>query len=672
MTLPSIPSLFVGLNNCRSHARVQIPGQSISKKQVDDHWLFGSRSMRYLNPDLPQNESQKKESCRHTASVINQIMENFQRNLGATRNQSNKTFTPTKLSEDNEPSAGAIRRLYRETIQADQKGINRSLGNFADDTEIVLTKNENGKAILSPLTEQEASDPDCTKNTILTYKALLVQKWGSKRVERALLRKKIDLSKKIHDNSPLKVSEMKAIVLGVNDFYLQDLNDCLAAIKNEITGNGTDPIPTHPRKKLKIALGCNEEADFLEKLSELFGEHTDLGYQQLPLALRSLIKDAVLANGYELELSFFGNRFEGVMDGGMKSFKDKFRANLASIDQQRLQIYQNILFHEHVEESDKQDYFDELLAKGLCKKELEIGMLIPSPWKSGNNALLPSSTSYYYVKDRILTGKGKFIYQLEPIDQENRQLESILLFRSTSSSPSTTDSASTILVDLFPFSPPGYLWRRHGDKKERSAYFASQRPLRLVGHSLGGSHAQLSLMHRIKKNKQWVDDLPDRQIRVVTFDSPKIKFSTARSFKKWSKRPESAPLKQKISIQHWISEGDIVPLAGEAYLGAYLSKGALAKNRTFTLAPEKSDSIYLSKNPHCRLFFHTRKNSDYTIKTSGETTRKNSLHLVEVIRRVFGFIIFPIVYVITWVWKKLFDGAELPSSFLNQGPLFTL
>lgn len=672
MTSTSIPALFIGLNNCRSHAQVQVPERTVSKKQVDDHWLFGSRSMRYLSTDLPKEESAKREHCRHTAGTLNQIMMNFQRSLEKTKHKKRKPFSPQKLPENLEPSAGSVRKLYRDTVQANQKGINKSLGALNDDDQVILKIDEHGKPVLSVFKKQDANEPDSIKTTILTYKNLLVRKFGSNRVERALLRKKIDLSKKIRDNSRLTVSEMKAIVLGLNDYYLQDLTDCYTSIKNEIAGNTADAIPEHPRKKLKKALGCTEEDSFLDKLKELFGDHVNLNYQKLPLPLRALIKDAVLANGYELELSFFGNRYEGIMDGGMKSFKDKFRANLASIDQQRLQIYQNILFHEHDEESDKQNYFDELLAKGLCKKELEIGMLIPSPWKSGSNPLLPSSTAYYYVKDRILTGKGKFIYQLEPVDPDIPQLESILLFRSTSSSPSTTDCASTILVDLFPFSPPGYLWRRLGDEKERSAYFDSERPLRLVGHSLGGSHAQLSIMHRIKKNKEWVDDLPERKISVVTFDSPKIKFSTARSFKKWTKRPESAALKQKISIQHWLSEGDIVPLSGEAYLGAYLSKHALPQNRISVLSPLKSDSIYLSKNPHCRLFFHTQENRDYTIKKQEAKTHKNSLHVIEIIRKIFGFIFFPIIYVVTWIWRKIFDKADFSSSFLNQGPLFSL
>lgn len=670
MTSSLLPSLFTALNHCRNHSRVRFDEREPAKCPHDDHWLFGSRSMRYMNPPAPKEAVPEEVPLGETARTINTIFQQFQRCLELTSGKSRKPFTGEPLSLSSLPTAGAIRHLYSETIHGNQRGIGKVIGMYDHDGELKLISGDEEKPRFE-IVQRKTTGVEETKKTIRAYMDLLVRKWGKNRIERALLRKKIDLQKKIREGTSLTVKEIKSIVLGISDYYLQDLSDCFEAVKEILKGR-EEELPEEIKKRLARKMKCRS-GDLREELKVRFRDTLHLSYLELPGHLKALIQDAVLMNAYELELSFFGNRFEGILDGGMKSFGDKFKANIAAMDQQRLQMYQNIFLHKHEDDSEKQNYFDELLAKGLCKKELEIGMLIPSPWKKSTSLLSPSTTSFYYVKDRIITGRGKFCYQLEPLDKENNSLESVLLYRSTSSSPITTDAASTILVDLFPFSPPGYLWRRIGDNKERRAYFESARPLRLIGHSLGGSHAQLSLMHRIKRNKQWINDLPDRKIRLVTFDSPKIKFSTARSFKRWTKTEESAPYRNNIAIRHWLSENDIVPYSGEAPLGAYLSRGSISSNHLSTLSPLNKKSIYLTKNPHCRLYFHTRKDKDFTVKSYNETSNESySLHLIEIIRKIVGAIFFPIIFIVTWIYRKVFHRGRSTSSFLNQTPLFTL
>lgn len=593
-----------------------LPGSLVYRR----HLLYNSRTMRHYNPSLPIDQ---EENSIRTFNLVKKAFDDFQERL--------TNFKPRHTQLSFEAKNGSLttkefQEFYRKIIEHHVRGIAKVALSLKPTKTIIFDGGYRKRS--------KQDDPEQTRKTVQVYTQDLIRKFGKGRVERACERQKINLAEK----TTLYAQDVRQLTLAISDYYLQDLEEGWEAIKECIKENGLSKLPSKMAKKL---------GDLAP-----FESSVHLPFLELSGHLRDLIQNAVQLSSQELELAFLGERISGVIDGGIHNLKDKFIPNHLAINQQRLQLYQNIFAYES---ENKKEFFDEILAKAICKKELDVGMMIPSPWRK-NVADTPSSTAFYYVKRRLATGKGKIAYQLEPIDQNNKKLSSFFVFRSTSTAPCLADTAGPLLSNLNPCAPPGYLWRKEGREIERKIYFDSQRHLRVLGHSLGGSLAQLSLR---------VNDIPDRKISIITFDSPKIRFSTALKFKNWAYL--NRDLAARVCLVHWQSRGDIVPLAGENNLGSFIEEGILKKNHDFILGPMGKKNIFLQRRTHSRLYFHTKLGAEFTKEPICKSLiEKKSLRIVEIMRRILGFFFFPIVFIIHWIWKNTL-GRDTPfSHFFND------
>jgi hypothetical protein len=283
----------------------------------------------------------------------------------------------------------------------------------------------------------------------------------------------------------------------------------------------------------------------------------------------------------ELELMFHGRRIEGIVDGTIPFFMDNMVRNTYREDKRRLQMIQTIMTaHKTVPEEQMESFFDEILVKGIVKTDMSEGMMIPAPSKTQED----SFRSWYRVKRKILTGYGKNGYHLEDCEtgDNSSNKKDLLIYRSTASCPGHIDAASTVITDINPLHPPGYKWRHVGKNIENQIIHDNpKRTLKIIGHSLGGSHAQLLIMNRIKEKSK---DVFKRAIEVVTFDAPKLRRRDAVRFAHWMEKEGNEDAK-KMSIIHFVSRGDVAPLIGEASLGWYGNTKKLKDFKIFKLSP---------------------------------------------------------------------------------------
>lgn len=119
------------------------------------------------------------------------------------------------------------------------------------------------------------------------------------------------------------------------------------------------------------------------------------------------------------------------------------------------------LFPEMQQTTDWNAYY-ELLSKAFVKKHLvredstnawRVGALIPAPnSKTGQK-------QWYRVDEVIDSGFGKFYYVLVPAsDNYDKDMPIIRLYRSTASDPCAMGGGPTVLRDIYPRAPLGYLY----------------------------------------------------------------------------------------------------------------------------------------------------------------------------------------------------------------------
>ena len=280
---------------------------------------------------------------------------------------------------------------------------------------------------------------------------------------------------------------------------------------------------------------------------------------------------------------------------------------------------------------------------------MDEGILVPAPKIDDTNV-----QQWYRVRKQILTGRAKLGYHLTPTKQNPVNQPDILVYRGTSVEPYLLDSFTSVVTDSYPFACPGYYGRRAGEAVEKDILDYNQsNPIKIIGYSLGGSFAQLTLLNRIKEvGKEVTSDLPNREIKAVLFDSPAISSKDNRMFAQWVKKnPEQA---KKMSFQYYFSKNDPVPGGGDVHLGSAIYQlGSVSCSILKRLNPKNHT---LQFNPHQRFHFITRPDVDYkeTKITLEEFDNQSWRIVADIVRRIVGLILCPIILVLGTLSRLIF------------------
>lgn len=657
--------LFESMGYCREKARVTISAHSNRFPiKIEDSWLYGGRTMRYYSPSNTSDEIIQAQN-EEANSIFIDCIKNFVGKNQETPEIKSLIGRFQKRAAKKAPlTAGKIRSAYKTCIANFLEGY-RKIAVLGKDTDrLVLESDENGctqfRVHNVGLSWFNAAVTEQNRKAVAALKDSLINDWGEIRVTRAQKRHQIDLDAMFAKGETLRVEHINTLMIGLADYFLEDLHEGWDSLKSIVSDE--KQLSQLPRLSLKrladaLDLDVSDEEGILRELKENYGNDLLSPFKALKPHVLSLIQRMSLLDARELELAFQGRHLEGIVDGLQKSFSSFFVFYPQVEDLERLHMYQMILnAKDRIDESQLETFYDEILTKGIVKKQMVAEMLIPSPWKDVQNNF--ESPHFYAIKIGLKTGYAKLGYYLTPVG--NSQKKDILVFRSTSSAPSSEDGFSTVLTGFYPFEPVGYLWRHMGVDKEKFILDDSKRTLRVMGHSLGGCHSMLFLLNHIKRrdNDEFEDDLPLRDYEIVTFDSPKIKLQCAQGFNKWLESPASEKLHNKISITHYISTGDPVPLLGESFLGDGADSSKLKSVKVIQLTPQNNDHPLLSYHPHACHYFRTVKNKNFKEEEIPiNDTRTEKWHLVEVIRRIVGFILMPLLW-ISYAIKALIFGLR--------------
>lgn len=441
----------------------------------------------------------------------------------------------------------------------------------------------------------------------------LRKEWGPGRLERALERCASDLEYRACEGLPLLVRDVNQIVHELADPQQEDIEEFWSAIRKVCEHpqwRGSSLFSARQQRSLEAERQEGDE-DLYAVARRLFAAQCDRDVAALDTDLFAVLCKGVFCSHDEIDGMLQGRRIPGVITGyplgGL--LKQLFYSRDYEI-RERLQLYEQLS-----QEPVSDEAFDELLAKALVKKRLVKGMLVPRKIVDKHKR---ERTVYYRVDEMLRTGFGKLAYHLVPANYNEHDLDDILLFRSTASNPFMADSALTLLQDFYPDKPPGYKWNEYGQAAEREIFFGRgnqcYRGLRVVGHSLGGSHAQLSLASRILGTHGAKPDLPVRPIKLVTFDSPAIDHQDAMGFQAWVQNPANAARAKNIQIKHYFSDWDPVPGSGDKHLGYGCEEKGGLNVSTYVFSKLESGHPRLDFHPHGRHWLWTKEGTDYLRK----------------------------------------------------------
>lgn len=651
-------NLFEALEWKRNDAQVTLYEEGDRPILVNEAWLQHGELRPFFSPRPYSVQKRKNQDQQRTLRLFKKIVQ------AETANCPTEKVTPIlqkiKLlkKEGSTLTAGKVREIYKQVIAAHLTGIRRIAALGRDDDRIILHREKfKVRNVYFANTRTATRNENC--RTLENYYQSLIKEWGEARVHRAMARHDIDIVKMIENKEALRVNHVNRITLALADFYHEDLILCWNGLVAFCEENLTlDELPDRDKRLIIKLLNINPRDNQLESslkgaLKKRFNDYLTRTYDALPLSIQQFIKEISLLDSHEIELMLQGRRIEGIIGGNTPTVYSDFFHSYDIVDRERLQLYQKILnAHSFISPDKMERFYDELLAKGVVKKEMKKGMLIPTPFLRENSSSAQPITTHYEVKQRIITGRGKFAYYLE-----GKTLKDCLLYRSTSSSPSALDSFTGVLTDLNPFAPPGYLWKRAGEKKERAILFKrTNKPIHVVGHSLGGVHAQLLLMNRIKQDRKIINDLPNREIEIVTFDAPMMRLRCSGVFSHWIDQPENSEKAKKISIEHYISDRDPAHRLGDVPLGWGADKSRLKKYAFIKMEPLNKLHPEMRLHPHNRRYLSTRPGIDFKeTELNVDAYHTQAWDVMEVIRRIVGIIFYPIVYILGFL-KRFFFG----------------
>lgn len=272
--------------------------------------------------------------------------------------------------------------------------------------------------------------------------------------------------------------------------------------------------------------------------------------------------------------------------------------------------------------------FDELLAKAIVNREMQIGTLLPVAQATG------STPMYYQVARLFITGHGMVAYALEPAtDEAAKTLSKMIIFRGSVFFPAGLDSISTYYNDLEEhLGLTGF----ESGRQMLGDYLQTLSPgekIRAVGHSLGGAQAQW-----------FTAAFPESIGQLVTFNAPGLPKDAVAAFRK---KVDESDL--KLNIDHFRTQGDVVDKAGDHLLSGTPEQPNVQTTLTvFEPKPglkyDAHKSRFLGRNP-----------SEYTVRAyqgdeleyqlenrAGRGKVMSWLHLEDV-RRTIGFVAAPIL-----------------------------
>ncbi|PJD96476.1 MAG: hypothetical protein CK425_05755 [Parachlamydia sp.] len=659
--------IFENLNFCKDSTRILIETKKLKSK--DDNfftveasptsfWTFGSQKKKVQAKNRTTVDFFTQLVQRHASPDI----------APALTNELDKLKT-----SGNKLTAGKIRSIYQTVIASHLTGVRKTACLAAKTSDrIVFNKTNRTSHVQNVFFQSLRSKKKLeNKQSIAYFYQAFVAEWGKERVDRTLQKYDINLLKMHRQGKPLTAKIVNKVTLGVSDYYAGDLHLAWARMqgicKNEID---VTSIPLREKQGLAASLGTKTDEELKAALRQALLNHFETPYDQLPSDIHTLVTKAALVDASELEFAFQGKRIEGVIVGypplGWKYF---FYPKIIE-DKERLQLYQTIFsLHKRVIPEAIEKAYNELLAKALVKKQMPVGMLIPAPAAlAGNNF----GASWYNIDSEIVTGRAKNAFHLVQIHKNGVIIPEILLYNSTRSIPVHKDAFTTLATDAYPGKPPGYLWKKAGVEEEKNILFKNlDTPINLVGHSLGGSHAQLALIMLIRQTIKKMAlqgqhtpvDLPQRDFGLITFDSPALRRKDAEMVSKFLNDPANSAFAKRVSIQHYFSAEDAIPGAGGLHFGVNVAKEALNKINCSVLDALNLSSSHLKLHPHGRFYYLTRPEVDFKERETDIVTF-NQLGwrtTIEIARKVSGLIIFPTVISLGFTKRFFFGWREHPS-----------
>ncbi|MDB2613653.1 hypothetical protein N9Y92_00660, partial [Chlamydiales bacterium] len=415
----------------------------------------------------------------------------------------------------------------------------------------------------------------------------------------------------------LSSKQIEQLKIGMSDINANDLQDFLSKIVNtDFTSNHLYSIAYANLKHKEDFAAYN---DIAKLPPHLFND------------LINALSDAVPELHNETKGDTTVDKISGFPEKYFKYGIFSFRSGRSSEDHERLSLYSE-LKNIPIEEKGK---YCEIMSKILAKKHMFLedtsetpigGILVPGMTMMVDGKKIKT---WYKVEEIMDPGYGKMAYRLVPATEGYpEEMPDLIIYRSTASLPTSTDSMGTIASDINPFQTPGYLSRNKDKEKELdwltrstpSSSTTKQRPLLITGHSLGGSLAQIALS-TLQQEGKW----PERTISVELFDSPAISESDTESFAKWYKKDPVTTL-HPLSIHYHISEGDPVPKGGIKYLGENCGNIASVSKKTLTETGRKNHEVAIKASmpgatkslekdrvigAHSLIWLRGKKDSDY-------------------------------------------------------------
>lgn len=494
---------------------------------------------------------------------------------------------------------GRIRKIYRELVASRLEGVRRVASEAHPRSRIIW----DGAAKTYRVSDAYFSSWRKTlkrenQGAWEKYRSTITSEWGAQRVERVL--KRYQLDQRMAHGKPLLAKNVNDITLGLADFQEEDLRNALSLIKQFCRGEfELASLPERIQRKLRELYPKTEMQD---RLAAQFDNDTP--FEKLSEELFITLQLFVHVDRDELELAFQGQRIEGVVRNHPEPLSAMFINDLAYKDQERLQLYQSLLhLSDIMEPSQYEEAFAEILAKSMVKKDMTEGTLIPAPHAGERR--------WYQIANRTMTGRAKFFYHLVQANESvAKKLPDILLYRNSSTSPAFPDSFTSFVIDTYPFAPPGYLWKRVAEEVEMEILHQREdRPIQIIGHSLGGTEAQVLALRAIRKGGKPIQRLPNRDIKMMLFDAPAIRRSDCDYFNKWAE--EHPDLAKRLAIHYHFSRGDLFPGGGDTHLGYKLDKDLMKDFSCHILSSYNPNDPVMRLHPHERIYNKRKEGVDF-------------------------------------------------------------
>lgn len=626
----NIEKLFIHFNNCSNSSKIEID----CNDEIIIHRTFFQKLKSYF-ANKPEQNVQTIDKVTH----IIQEWKEFKKLEAQDQEEILKDLAALKESKSKRLNleVSKVRQIYNKVISKQLTGFEQIACTSHKWKKIIALNPQDVKIAsaatksLSNLTEKQANI-----TSIQVYRDYLYSQYGKQRIDRMLKAHDIDFDKRIKLAQPLLVNDVKKITTSLIDVHADDVQLYYNEIKQALNEKSNEKIEALP-EKIKVALNKTPGSGttLLEKLQNKFPDVKELPdtFSKLPPKDVKYFIELLSISADDLEKHLLGNRVEGITEGQYPlSSVYNYIYSKKLEDRMKIQAHQEIFNHR----GETELFYLELWTKLLIKMEASHSV------DHHTNMLYPAPNGEWYRIDTKENVDGKFVLCLDPITQPN--MPSMIVQRSTASALSASNTSWTLIQDANPFAPPGYWSEKVDLRSEYHQFLHGTNPLIITGHSLGGSFTQLNMIHFLRNLEKDNIKFPNREIKLVIFDSPALTKEDAAYFAEWAKNnPEDA---SKITIEYYFSKPDKVPGAGKYHLG-YGCEDTKVKIK-FTVSDVKPNSTTpeLKLHPHGRFYFRSKESVANTVF---DTTDAKGLKAyddqtwrfwVEVVRIIIGAIFY--------------------------------